>query len=701
MAKAINKNVYSEDKVSVKNSLSVKFTIIMTFVVAILVTSMIIVLTHVTKTEILNSTKINQGFFTKKTAAEYNNWAKIYLNDLRVFSDGAVNKYGDVEATVKRFSEKQHLVNEDYLFVAFIDKLGNGYLGDGTKVDRNYLQEDYYKAIFTYGKKEDIGSIYKSPQYNDYVIPIAKAVVDENGSTFGFFLAGLKFSVIQKKIESIEIGQSGRFALAEKNGTIIAHHDPEAFMQKLPSNPEIDKLLKSDEDVCFTMDYQGNTVYFYGNQLDDVDWVIIFTIMEDEILLPVIHTRQITLYFCIFMGVLIILSFILVLSQIFRRLKKMKHVIEELSTGEADLTIQLPIKKHDEIGTLIISVNKFIRKLQGLMADIMHSNKSLTESSSMLSTEINSTTNSVNQMSDSVHTVNTYVTKQEDCVNSSAAAVTEITQNIDSLDTMIASQASSVTEASAAIEEMVGNISSVDNSVSSMSTEFEMLEENTKKGIEKNTIVNTLISEIAQKSISMIDANTIIQNIAEQTNLLAMNAAIEAAHAGESGKGFSVVSDEIRKLAENSAEQSKRIKTELESIQSNIKAVVNESSESAKLFEQVTKLIETTGSMVLHIKSAMDEQQVGSQQILEALQLMNDSTTEVRSAAQEMKAGNEMIRQDVIELQDSMKYVTSSLKDISEENSAVNEICMQLSEVKRDFETSINEVNGNICKFKV
>jgi len=234
-----------------------------------------------------------------------------------------------------------------------------------------------------------------------------------------------------------------------------------------------------------------------------------------------------------------------------------------------------------------------------------------------------------------------------------------------------------------------------------MADSFTHLEANTEIGVEKQTDVNQRIQEIQDESKTLQEANAVISNIASQTNLLAMNAAIEAAHAGESGSGFAVVADEIRKLSETSTTQSKRIGEQLKKISDTIAGVVQASEETGKIFANISVSINETDMLVRQIKSAMEEQGEGSKQITQALANMNNSSNEVKSASVEMNEGNKVILEEIRQLQDATLSMKDSMKEMRNSAEKINETGSMLGTITGEVEESIRKIGEQVDLFKV
>ena len=215
-----------------------------------------------------------------------------------------------------------------------------------------------------------------------------------------------------------------------------------------------------------------------------------------------------------------------------------------------------------------------------------------------------------------------------------------VQQNIqtmmEQLNGHVSEQAIAVTESAAAIEEMVASIQAVTKALTKNADQVRELQTASRIGHDGITDVVADIRGITQESESLLEINAVMESIASQTNLLSMNAAIEAAHAGESGRGFAVVADEIRKLAESSSEQSKTIGSVLKTIKDSIDKITKSTDNALNRFEEIDTGIKTMAEQERNVLNAMEEQKQGSRQILQAIGQVNDITQRVKSDAQQM-----------------------------------------------------------------
>ena len=233
------------------------------------------------------------------------------------------------------------------------------------------------------------------------------------------------------------------------------------------------------------------------------------------------------------------------------------------------------------------------------------------------------------------------------------------------------------------------------------SNQFEELLRVTQEGQSCQIEVDEHVNDMANQSKLLLEANTVISEIASKTNLLAMNAAIEAAHAGEVGKGFAVVADEIRTLAENSNGQSKRIEVELNNISKAIDSVVSSSEKSKSAFSEITGKLSETNVLVDSITSSMREQEQASQQVLDSLHTMKESSSDVEVTSKTMFADVATVTQEMEKLSELNVSVTENMDKMVDNSTEINNSAQTVSKLAEETHENISVMENLIGQFKV
>lgn len=538
----------------------------------------------------------------------------------------------------------------------------------------DYLAQDWYKAGMV-----DKPYVWTEP-YADPIskVPMVTAIapIKVGGKISGTTTLDIGLTELNKSIENLKVGETGYGFIVSKSGIYVSHRDAQKNLQvKITDESETglrdiaNHITEATATGMTQATIAGQTQYVTFAPIGETGMTLATVMPAAEINGPITQYFYISLIiFGVSISIFLVLLYWFVNRQVARPLLQLKASIVNL-VEKKDLTQTIPIRRKDEIGDVATAVNAFITDLHGMMQNINGYTGQVGTVSETSAKKAHEARLAFGQVASSFQEVATGTENQQHSAEESARAMEEMAIGIQ----RIAEASSTMAESSKhmANEAVAGN-----QSVEKVSGQMDSINRSVSHSAD---VVRSLDSRSAE--ISQIVE--VIASIASQTNLLALNAAIEAARAGEQGRGFAVVADEVRKLAEQSNDSANQIANLITEIQRETTSAVQAMDEGTREVEAGIQIAHETGEAF--------------RRIMDSTQDVADQVQEISSVAEQMSAATEQVTASILQLSSIAKESAESASSVAasteEQRISMNQLSTsaeQLNQMAKELQQMIN-----------
>lgn len=519
----------------------------------------------------------------------------------------------------------------------------NYYLPSGLSrtLNPNDSNNDWFYSFLNSGKKYSLDidndvSVNKLTLFINYRTRDGKSVAG----------IGMGINQVSDLVRNYTIGEQGLAFLTDQEGNIQIHPD-----QNIKSGTNLNTLFNSEikpnllnKDKITILQTSINGGHFLAAKfIPSLNWFVVVEIPTHEIFAPINHTSIKLVLMNIVVAIVLIFIGLWVALGVARPIIRAAGMLEDIASGEADLTQKMSIDTQDEVGQLASSFNRFAGQLQSLITAIASNCQDVNAIAQNLTASSHSTQSNTEEQQQSVDMIAT-------AMNEMGATVHEIARNANETATA-AKQSATETSSSQSI---------VNSSIEGINSLFEKMQT-------ASEVIQTLAQDVGEIG-SVLD---VIRGISEQTNLLALNAAIEAARAGEQGRGFAVVADEVRTLAKRTQESTEEINTMIHKLQNGAKDAVTAMDEGIETARTSVESADKAGESLNNITAA-----IGT---------ITDLSIQVATATEEQSSVVEELNSHILNIKDMSDNTAIESKNVNGQCLCLNNSATELSKMVANF----------------